>query len=120
MSTNTKDQETRKQKRLEKLGSNHPVCVACGEDHWQCLEEHHMAGRKYDDDCAIVCANCHDRLSDSQIDHPKMIGTRPTIEERIGHMLLGLTDILLLLTEKFPEFAHYLIETTRKGNKHHE
>jgi hypothetical protein len=41
--------ERRKQRRLEKLGTNNPVCGICGERDWRCLEDHHVADYKRDD-----------------------------------------------------------------------
>lgn len=109
-----KAQETRKQKRLEKLGSNNPVCVTCGENDWRCLEEHHIAGKDYDDDLAIVCRNCHRKLSDNQEDHPQKVEPTPTTLESIGHLLLGVADLFALLVEKLRECGRFLIESARE------
>lgn len=111
MNTTEKAKEARKQKRLETLGSNHPVCVACGEDSWQCLEQHHIAGQAYGDDLCNVCRNCHRKLSDSQLDHPKPSSKTPTTPECIGHMLLCLADFFALLVERLKEFGNYLIQS---------
>jgi hypothetical protein len=102
--------EIRKQKRLEKLGSNNPVCITCGEDDWRCLEEHHIAGQAYDDTLSNICRNCHRKLSDDQIDHPKAISKPPMTHERIGHLLIGLADFFALLVEKLREFGQFLIQ----------
>ena len=40
--------ERRKQKRLERLGTNEPRCGTCGEHDDRALELHHVAGRKHD------------------------------------------------------------------------
>lgn len=102
-------QEVRKQKRLEVLECNHPVCVVCGEDDWSCLERHHIAGRAYSDDLAVVCRNCHRKLSDAQKDHPK---SAPTSDQSlsIGYLLLGLADLFGLLVERFRQHGNYLIQ----------
>ena len=113
MNTIDKAKEARKQKRHEKLGSNHPVCTICGEDSWECLEQHHIAGQAYSDDLCTVCRNCHRKLSDDQKDHPKKIGKEPITNERIGHMLLGLADFFVLLVEKLREFGHFLIQSAQ-------
>ena len=42
--------ERRKQRALERLGSNNPRCVACGFDDPLALELHHLAGRAFGDD----------------------------------------------------------------------
>ncbi len=110
----SKDPEYRKQKRLETLGTNHPVCIICGEDDWRCLEEHHVAGQAYADDLSIICRNCHRKLSDDQKNHPELIGQKPVSHEVIGHMLLGLADFLALLVIKLKEFGNFLIEASRE------
>jgi hypothetical protein len=108
-----KNLETRKQNRLEKLGTNNPVCVICGENDWRCLEEHHIAGQHFGDDLSIICRNCHRKLSDDQKDHPSKIQTTPITLENIGHLLIGLADLFALLVERLKEYGHYLIETAK-------
>lgn len=104
-------QERRKQRALERLGSNDPRCLYCGEMDWRCLELHHIAGQAYGGECAIVCRNCHRKLSDTQKDHPpSMVGSEPVLLERIGHFLLGLADLLYMLVEKMREYGWILIE----------
>lgn len=107
-----KTKEVRKQKRLETLGSNHPVCIECGENDWRCLEQHHIAGRAYDETVCNICYNCHRKLSDDQKDHPKQAGT-PAKAEIIGRFLIGLADFLVLLVIKLKEFGHYLIQSAQ-------
>ena len=110
-----KDREARKQTRLDKLDTNNPVCVTCGENKWQCMEQHHIAGKAYDGDMCNVCRNCHRILSDDQIDHPKPIGKPATTPEIIGHYLIGLADLFELIVGKIREFGHALIEMARVG-----
>jgi hypothetical protein len=102
--------ERRKQGRLDYLGTNEPRCLNCVEDDPCCLEKHHIAGRKYDDELVIVCRNCHRKLSDAQSDHPKPKGGEPSLEERLVHFLLGVADLLEMLVVKFRDFAHHLME----------
>jgi hypothetical protein len=112
MNTIDKTKEARKQKRLEKLGGNNPVCIICGENNPHCLELHHIAGQVYGDELCTICRNCHRKLSDDQKDHPKTMGKTPTTYENIGHMLLGLADFFALLVEKLREFGQFLIQST--------
>ena len=109
---NTKElaKEKRRQNRLEKLGTQRPVCCRCGEHDDRCLEAHHIAGRAYTDDTVIVCRNCHRKLSDAQKDHPQQWADDPSMLERIGHFLLGLADFFILLAKKLTEFGLWLIE----------
>ena len=113
MNTENHAKEIRKQKRLEKLGSNHPVCNGCGMDDWECLEQHHIAGQAYDDALSILCRNCHRKASDDQKDHPKQIGKVPTTHESIGHFLLGLADLFAMLVTKLREFGQFLIQSAQ-------
>src|SRR5436190_793925 len=52
-----KDSDRRKQKALERLGTNEPRCGDCPETDWRCLECHHVAGRALDGFTVILCAN---------------------------------------------------------------
>jgi hypothetical protein len=108
------DKETRKQKRLEDLGSNNPACTLCGENDDRTLESHHIAGRAFDDELVSLCRNCHRKLSDDQKDHPKQISKPPTNIETIGHLLLGLADFLALLVEKLRECGRFLIQAAQE------
>jgi len=104
-------QELRKQKALERLGSNVPRCFFCGEDDWRCLEFHHLSGRAYSDEGAVLCRNCHRKLSDSQKNHlPALAGAQPPLLEQVAHFLLGLADLLEMLVEKMREYGQQLIE----------
>ena len=102
--------ERRKQKRLEKLGTNNPVCGICGERDWRCLEDHHVADFKRDDLTVSICRNCHRKVSDDQKDHPVFNPTADPTMDRIGHFLLGLADLLTLIVEQLYIFAQMLID----------
>jgi hypothetical protein len=102
--------ETRLQRMRERLGVQTPRCAHCGHDDVRCLEAHHIAGRKFDDATVILCRNCHRVLSDDQKDHPPRIGGAPSLHERAGHFLKGLTDLFTLLVAKLYEFSDELIE----------
>ncbi len=106
-------QEIRRQRALERLGTSNPRCVICGEDDWRCLERHHIAGLRNDDETVIVCRNHHRKLSDAQKDHPDPIGSPPDPLERIAHFLLGIADLFELLIKRLREFAAILIARAR-------
>jgi hypothetical protein len=108
------DRERRLQRRLEYLGTNNPRCIHCGENDPLCLELHHIAGGDFDDMTVIECCNCHRKLSDSQIDHPKQLSKPPIDLECIAHFLLGLADWFELLVGRLREFAAALLESVRK------
>ena len=124
MTPQEKRRETRRQNALDRLGANNPRCTICGEDDWRTSEFHHIAGRAFDDDGAILCRNCHRKLSDDQKDHPKPLEVTPSTPERIGHFLLGLADLLAMLVEKLRAFGADLIgvagKTASAGRLGHE
>lgn len=105
--------ETRKQQRLEKLGTNDPRCAKCGDARWQCLELHHVADHGRDDATVCVCRNCHRVLSDLQKDHPPFDPNADPLLSAIGHFLLGLVDMLRIMVEKLQEFGLALIVRAR-------
>lgn len=102
--------ERRKQRRLEVLGTNNPICGTCGENRWQCFEQHHVADYGRDDTTVRECYNCHRILSDNQRDHPPFNAAADPLLDRIGHFLLGLVDMLRLIVDKLHQFGMQLIE----------
>lgn len=101
--------ETRKQRRLEILGTNDPRCAECGDGRWQCLELHHVADHGQDGATVCVCRNCHRILSDLQKDHPPVDRNADPMLSAIGHFLLGLVDMLRIIVGKLQEFGFALI-----------
>jgi hypothetical protein len=103
--------EARKQRRLERLGTNEPRCGTCGEARWQCMEKHHPPGRARDPDTVVlICRNCHRVVSDDQKDHPPFNPEADKMLDMIGHFLLGLADMLRIVIEKLYLFGRTLIE----------
>ena len=100
--------ERRRQTRLERLGTNTPRCVVCGEDDPSCLELHHI-GRKFGDELVIVCRNCHRKLSDAQKDHPRPEADPPSVNECIAHFLQGLADLFEQLVPQLRNTAKQLV-----------
>lgn len=105
--------ERRRQARLERFNTNNPQCVICGETDPRCMEDHHLAGRKNDEQTVNTCRNCHRKLSDDQRDHPKQVEPPKDALEAIGYFLLGLADLFALLIEKLRDFGHELIDRAR-------
>ncbi len=114
MTINEIEREKRRQQRFECLGVDTPVCVVCGETDERCLERHHIAGRAYHDAEAIICRNCHRKLSDDQRDHPNATASPPHQLECIGHFLIGVADLFLLLAEKLYQFGHDLVDMVQE------
>jgi len=106
--------DMRKQRALERLGSNDPRCLCCGEEDWRCLEFHHLAGQKFGEEGAVVCRNCHRKLSDPQKDHPPALTSAQSgLLERVGHFLLGLADLLEMLVALMRGYGGQLIEAAK-------
>ena len=101
--------EKRRQRALERLGTNNPHCVRCSESDPLALELHHIAGRAFDNSTCILCRNCHRKLTDRQKEHPDKLTEIPDPLEAIAHFLLGLADLFEMLVGKFREFASHLI-----------
>jgi hypothetical protein len=112
--TKLMDDEDRRQQRLRRLGTQNPICVACGESDPAVFEQHHIAGKRHSDDVALVCANCHRKLSDKQRNHVQA-GTAPPKRSSatIGHYLLGLADLLALIVEALRNFGAFLLGQQR-------
>ena len=106
--------EIRRQRALDRLGTNTPRCTHCGECNPHCLEAHHIAGKAFDDETVIVCRNCHRKLSDEQKDHPGRASTPPDPLDRMGHFLLGLADLFRMLVGRLEEFGRDLIARAAK------
>ena len=104
------DSERRRQKALERLGTNNPRCVHCGETDWRCLELHHPGGKAFTEVTIIECRNCHRKLEDDRKDHPRQSGNPPDLIECVGHFLLGLADVFALLIEALRRYGRDLIE----------
>lgn len=108
------DEEDRKQQQLRRLGAQNPICVTCGEADPAVLERHHIAGRKNHSDEAIVCANCHRKLSNKQRDHvPSISQDTPLKLGTIGHYLLGLADLFAMIVEALRQFGAWLIAESK-------
>jgi hypothetical protein len=105
--------ERRRQRRLEKLGTNNPRCVFCGETDWRCMEPHHLAGKKRDPVTVVICANCHRKRTDEQKDHPSAGPGCDSLLDKVGHFLLALADLLRPILEKLTEYGRALIERAR-------
>lgn len=105
------DEEDRKQQQLRRLGTQNPCCVGCGEPDPAVLELHHIAGWKLDGDSAILCRNCHRKLSNKQRDHVPPTTAEPVGPlARIGRYLLGLADLLAMIVGALRNFGAWLVE----------
>jgi hypothetical protein len=102
------DEEVKQQRAFQRLGTDHPQCLLCGESDYRCLELHHIAGRAFDEQTVIYCRNCHRKLSDSTAN--TAMPMNPPVMEQIGQFLLGLAEFLLALIERLHEFGHALLD----------
>ena len=110
MSTHS-DKDDRVEQHYRRVGTHEPRCLICGETDPRCLEKHHIAGRRHHEDTALVCRNCHRKLSDSQA-RPYAARGQQVPEGQlttIGLFVLGLCDFLVLIIERLREFGHWLV-----------
>lgn len=103
--------DQRAERAYRRLGTRTPSCTCCGESYLHALERHHIAGRAFHDDDAIVCRNCHRKLSDPQIDREKLDCMDPWLET-IGRYLCGLGELLALVAATLTAFGRELLGIT--------
>lgn len=109
-SGNYGDKESRRRRALERFGSDNPKCLLTGEDNPVALQLHHVAGHRFDDVVVPVSLTVHAKLSDLQKDHPAKIEGGKNPLEGIGHLLLGLGDLLEVVVDDLhdPVLADFL------------
>jgi hypothetical protein len=114
MTSQHSDYDERLERQYRRLGTRSPICVGCSERDPFCLERHHLGGQKHHKDVAIVCRNCHRKLTNQQQDHT---GGREDIGDSflttIRHYLLGLCDLLVMVVNTLREFAKWLIDASQ-------
>jgi hypothetical protein len=88
----------RKIRQQDRLGGLTPICSYCGEVAIECLELHHVVGRKLDESLVEVrCRNCHRKI-ELQRDlvnltrNGKGGSKEPVRDEVIKLRLLGLAE----------------------------
>lgn len=104
--------ELRRQRALDRLGTNYPRCVVCGLADPHALELHHVGGRKYDDLLATLCRNDHRILSNDQKDHDFMTQNAPENLQPFLHLVLGIADLLIMIGHRLREFVVQLFGPT--------
>lgn len=102
------DADRRLERVYRRLGTRTPACTCCSESYPHALERHHIAGRAFHDDDAIVCRNCHRKLSDPQIDRENLDCMDPWLEQ-IGRYLCGLGELLALVSTTLIAFGKELL-----------
>jgi len=110
MTKSTSNYERLKQARLEKLGTNDPICGMCGDTNWWRIQLHHPGSQIRDDGVVLICANCHCDVTQDQKDHPEFDPSADPLLDKIGHFLVGLADMLKYIVERLYEFGHALIK----------
>jgi hypothetical protein len=107
--TSVPDRETRELQAKRRLGTASPACSHCGYSDWRALQLHHAMGQANDGMTVILCANCHATLTDAQRDHPPCKGDPPSMFDRIGRLLVNLSDFFAELAIKLKEFGKFLL-----------
>lgn len=93
-SGNYGDRESRRRRALERFDKDNPKCIVTGENNPVALHNHHVAGHRYHDLVVPISHTVHAKVSDLQKDHPtKIEGGKNPLEE-LGHLCLGLGDLV--------------------------
>lgn len=110
-SGNYGDRESRRRRALERLGTDAPKCLLTGEDNPVALHLHHVAGHHFHELLVPVSLTVHAKVSDLQKDHPAKIEGCKNPLEIVGHLLLGLGDLLEVAIDDLrdPIMADYLM-----------
>ena len=110
------DYETRYRKALERLGTDTPKCAHCDVANPFCLQLHHIAGEANDARTIIVCLNHHAMITNAQKDHPEPADDLSHPANRLGNIVLGIAELLLIAVEMLREAGRYLIEIARAAS----
>jgi hypothetical protein len=111
------DYEARYRKALERLGTNTPKCAHCGVTNPFCLQLHHIAGQANDSCTIILCHNHHAMITNAQKDHPLPVDDLSHPANRLGNIVLGIAELLLIAVEMLREAGRYLIEIARAASQ---
>lgn len=91
--------EHRLQRRLERLESNNPDCLICGEDDSICLRWHHPLHQRGFPNVRIrVCSNDHDRLHELEKDW---------LDFKITSSLLVIAAVLIFVFADFVSLINH-------------
>lgn len=108
----------RNEKRLQKLGSDKPVCCLCGyadpisliKADRTLLEKHHLAGR-HEGPIVPLCRNCHAELTEiQQSEDRKFNAPERSPLEAAAAFLEGLAVVFRYLAESLAYLANWLFE----------
>src|ERR1035437_4451692 len=99
------DRERRKQRRLEGMGTNSPVCITCGWTEWYSFHGHQIAGRRFDKHVEYFCQRCHSGFTEEQKSLPKPTSENTGQAESAGHYCLGVALILKPTARMLEEFG---------------
>lgn len=110
------DYETRYRKALERLGTDTPKCAHCDVINPFCLQLHHIAGQANDQRTIILCSNHHDVITNAQKDHPPPVDDLSHPANRLGNIVLGIAELLLIAVEMLQEAGRYLIGVARAAS----
>ncbi|WP_146190647.1 hypothetical protein [Marinicauda salina] len=100
--------DERLERQYRRLGTRNPACVVCGESDPFCLELHHIGEQKHNDELAIVCRNCHRKVTDPQKDRAHVECDDPE-REQLGRLLCGLSDLFAMIGDSLGAWGRKLL-----------
>jgi hypothetical protein len=107
------DYKARLRTAYERLGTTSPKCAVCDETDPFCLELDHIGGRANADETWILCRNHHAKMSNARRDHPISGNNLEHPANRLGHIVLGIVELLSLIADMLREAGLYLIAIAR-------
>jgi hypothetical protein len=113
MDKRDRDRERRKQRRLEEMGTNNPVCIGCGRAVWYSFHGHHIGERQFDSHAEYFCTNCHSDFTEALKSYPKTSCKTPGAVESAGHYCLGLAVIFYPIARMLEDFGCKLVQLAK-------
>lgn len=93
--------EIRKNRRYRTLGTNNPYCRVCGKYKWWVrYEEHHPAGKKYDQRTIMLCIDCHNEVTEMMKEFPQIPAHVPYERGELIQMMRGQAELLFMSAER--------------------
>ncbi len=102
--------EKRAERHYARVRTRNPICITCGfNNDLAALHYSHIIPRRFHDDGAVQCLNCHAALSDIERAFPYSPQTQNPTMETIGRYLLALAEWMRRIAETIAAFGAWLL-----------